>query len=329
MQYQGEICPICQKAFIEDDDIVVCPVCGTPHHRKCYFEQKDCAYAARHAEGFAWQPQNAQSESKENAKPKVDSNGHRIVFCPSCGAENPAEEPNCQKCGERLYNNPNGVNAPQLRLPDRTNQPYSAGSYVISPHEMLGENTVGDTAEYIQKGTSKYIPKFFAMEKGKKKVSFNWAALFFGPHWFFYRRMYAMGATILLALILIFAGALTPRFLEKSQDVNILMESVMEGASAAEQESYIQKATELLALPEVQGRFILTALTYLLCGLFGNYYYKKQTEKQVQKIREKSENEQKYRLTLFRSGGTSMAMALASFLILNAATNIIAMLVQL
>ena len=38
MRYTGETCPVCNKVFQEDDDIVVCPDCGTPHHRKCYLK---------------------------------------------------------------------------------------------------------------------------------------------------------------------------------------------------------------------------------------------------------------------------------------------------
>ena len=29
-------CPVCNRPFGEDDDIVVCPECGTPHHRECW-----------------------------------------------------------------------------------------------------------------------------------------------------------------------------------------------------------------------------------------------------------------------------------------------------
>ena len=31
MRYTGETCPVCNQVFQEDDDIVVCPDCGTPH----------------------------------------------------------------------------------------------------------------------------------------------------------------------------------------------------------------------------------------------------------------------------------------------------------
>ena len=30
MDFLGKKCPVCSKNFHEDDDIVVCPECGTP-----------------------------------------------------------------------------------------------------------------------------------------------------------------------------------------------------------------------------------------------------------------------------------------------------------
>lgn len=34
--YKNEKCPVCNQEFKDGDDIVTCPVCGTPHHRECY-----------------------------------------------------------------------------------------------------------------------------------------------------------------------------------------------------------------------------------------------------------------------------------------------------
>jgi hypothetical protein len=42
-RFIGDSCPVCTKSFREGDDIVVCPDCGTPHHRACYSEIGRCA----------------------------------------------------------------------------------------------------------------------------------------------------------------------------------------------------------------------------------------------------------------------------------------------
>lgn len=53
-KYIGVKCPVCDNAFDENDDIVVCPDCGTPHHRACYHRRKKCVNLARHSEDFQW-----------------------------------------------------------------------------------------------------------------------------------------------------------------------------------------------------------------------------------------------------------------------------------
>lgn len=86
-----------------------------------------------------------------------------------CGRENPAEEPNCLNCGARLYNNQNGGKAfiPPVELPNMDKQPF--GKVVnISPMDMLGRNTVGDTAEFIGVNAQTYIPKFYKMQQEKR-----------------------------------------------------------------------------------------------------------------------------------------------------------------
>ncbi|MCL1866958.1 MAG: hypothetical protein FWF82_06075 [Oscillospiraceae bacterium] len=41
-------CPVCYDKFAETDDVVVCPECGTPHHRDCFSEVGTCANNAFH-----------------------------------------------------------------------------------------------------------------------------------------------------------------------------------------------------------------------------------------------------------------------------------------
>ena len=35
-RYTGNHCPVCEQEFTDNDDIVVCPDCGTPYHRACW-----------------------------------------------------------------------------------------------------------------------------------------------------------------------------------------------------------------------------------------------------------------------------------------------------
>lgn len=171
MDYRGQHCPICGKEFCDGDDIVVCPECGTPYHRECYKTAGHCVNEEHHGESFEWKPETAPhaEEKTPNVGQNANDDGHKVVFCPVCGRENPAEEPNCLNCGARLYNNQNGGKAfiPPVELPNMDKQPF--GKVVnISPMDMLGRNTVGDTAEFIGVNAQTYIPKFYKMQQEKR-----------------------------------------------------------------------------------------------------------------------------------------------------------------
>ncbi len=337
MRYTGETCPICHAVFTEDDDIVVCPDCGTPHHRKCYLQNKTCAYAERHTDGFAWAPAERTQDADTHIPPtntgadqRPPDDGHRILFCPQCGAQNAAEEPVCTQCGARLYNMQNQPYTPQIQLPDMTARPYFVKGAVIPPTETIDGNTVGDTAEYIQSNAARYIPKFYKMEKTGGKVSWNWAAFFFSPYWFFYRKLYAAGA-VLMALLLVTAGATcTPRFMEKSDALYEINTQYREGKLSDEAyvEAGLEASVALLSLPESKIRFAVSALAPLVSGLFANYLYKKKTGREIQRLREKCRTPEEYRFMLFRRGGMSMLMCFASVWIYILASQVISIAIS-
>ena len=73
--YTGCKCPVCQKEFAAGDDIVVCPVCGTPHHRECYRQLGHCGNEKLHQEGGSWQPDCGATGTQEKSDP------HHPVRC--------------------------------------------------------------------------------------------------------------------------------------------------------------------------------------------------------------------------------------------------------
>lgn len=62
MDYTSEKCAGCGVKFSEGDDVVVCPECGSPHHRSCFMSAGECAHAAQHG-SYIWTPE---------AKPKTE-----------------------------------------------------------------------------------------------------------------------------------------------------------------------------------------------------------------------------------------------------------------
>lgn len=322
MRYTGQTCPICHAVFAEDDDVVVCPECGTPHHRKCYLNNKDCANAALHTGGFTWTPSVSETQT-ETAEPVTNPapvpnaaqhDGHRIVFCPQCGAQNAAEEPVCTQCGTRLYNTQNQPYSPQIQLPDMTARPFYAHGTVIAPTDTIDGNTVGDTAEYVRTSAERYIPKFYRLDKSDKKLSWNWAAFFFSPCWFFYRKLYAVGG-ILLALLLVITGAtMTPRYIQATLDYQtVVLQAAEDGKTFLEAvDASTPEYAALQQLPETQIRYYASVFLHLFSGLAANYLYKKKVGKDIQHLRAQKPSPEEYRFLLFRRGGTSLAMGIAS-----------------
>ena len=62
MKFENQSCPVCEKVFTENDTIVVCPECGTPHHKECYFSLGECKNKALHSNDFSYKPQKNETE---------------------------------------------------------------------------------------------------------------------------------------------------------------------------------------------------------------------------------------------------------------------------
>lgn len=95
MKYTGNICPGCQQPFNDDDDVVVCPECGSPQHRECYGKENKCVNSHLHSDSFMW-------EGNVNNEPAFISERSETIPCPNCGYENPKGSPLCKNCGMKF-----------------------------------------------------------------------------------------------------------------------------------------------------------------------------------------------------------------------------------
>lgn len=111
MRYSGIECVACNNTFNEKDDVVVCPVCGAPHHRECWLKENRCAYNERHQEGFVWEfPKSASAQDEKQEKPQtvgdfVFKNGEGVIICPECKTPNFANDAFCRKCHKPFAQN--------------------------------------------------------------------------------------------------------------------------------------------------------------------------------------------------------------------------------
>ncbi len=193
--YTGVHCPVCDKKFTDEDDIVVCPVCGTPHHRACYQQEGRCAFEEQHIKGHTWEPSGRDTYTGQERTDHASS-----TACPSCGANNPPSGLFCQICGTPLR---------------KTSDPAR------------------DLALYIGPNSHYFLPRFKQMSE-HSGISFNFSAFLFHFVYFFYRKMYLAGTLLLLLAAMTFVPALfiareyTIFVLENFSDISVGIMPVFE-----------------------------------------------------------------------------------------------------
>jgi len=180
-------------------------------------------------------------------------------------------------------------------------------SYIDSVHINLVANMVGPNAY-------KYIEKFKAMEMGKK-VSFNWAAFFFAPYWFFYRKLYKPGI-IILTVTMLLSILITPSMLEMNEIMLKLAEAMENmGADMYVNDALFEQFTEtyVSAVSPVILYFAANLTVSLIAGFRANKLYKKyiiNSSKLVMKARSKPEAGN----LIARLGGVSPIALLGAYL---------------
>ena len=107
-KYTGKTCVYCEKVFTEDDDIVVCPDCGAPHHRSCYKELGHCALESKHNEKEPWSWGVQHEEIIDGDAP---------MRCPRCATLYKPGTMQCPVCGTDLTrHHPSGASR-VMRIP--------------------------------------------------------------------------------------------------------------------------------------------------------------------------------------------------------------------
>lgn len=296
-RYEGAVCPVCGQAFTQADDVVVCPSCGTPHHRGCWMRAGQCANVEKHAAGFTWQ----EAPQRPEESPKQPEPG---VVCPRCAAASPQDTLFCPRCGQPLGAHPAGGSMP--------GDPYAQGCRVIGdvpPGETIDGIPAAEVAAYVRTGTQSYVPKFFHMDRTKSKASWNWAAFIFSPFWFFYRKLYAAGAVVtslLLALSVAFAGP-AQKYLNAVLQLNEAMQQQSQTA--------VDAALAALqgALPAAALFLGLQLVMHFVCALVANRLYFKKMMGDLHALREQTLAPADIQLQLLRRGGASLLFGFGSY----------------
>ncbi len=200
--YTNIKCEICNEAFTNDSDVVVCPDCGTPYHRHCYKDKGECLHKAEHKKGYEWEnPNNKKNDDSPSVK--ID------IVCPSCGYINTSEATSCASCEreftelsddikENITNSLNPETMANNNIPTvSTPFPKSPLDFIQQLNNDLSSEIDGvlvkDIAIYLGPNSYEYIRKFKRMQEDKKYRPFSLVAFLFGWPFFFYRKLWNLG----------------------------------------------------------------------------------------------------------------------------------------
>ncbi len=309
-------CPYCQQPFTENDDVVVCPDCGTPVHRRCWAEVGHCINEDKHAEGFSWEiPYSPEREAAEQ-KAREEEAARRTARTFGEGGQadtRPDGLPFDNEYGNyaSYTTGDHGEMRPTMR--------------VIGPEEMLGDFRVREYGDVIQKNKNKYIPKFFMMDRTKRNVTGNFAAFVFPTLWSAYRRMYGLALIIILLQFIIPLTALDSVVEYYHEAFTLSREFVLtngqdQEAAEAAMEDLMQKMPEPPLALRIN-HYVIMAI-HVLMGIFANTIYKRRCEQLLTKAKA-IDGDAERATFLKRRGGTSVLAAILFAAILYTLMNFI------
>lgn len=290
--YISEKCLICNKEFTESDDIVVCPECGTPYHRSCYKEKKQCVNSALHKTGGSWMADSMAKRKAENAIKKI---------CPQCACLNDNSNENCVNCGYKLADDSckkiNIDDSKVIRI-DSDNEYYG-----MNPLETMDDEskvTLGEVADYVKVNKLFYLPVFRRIKSTGIKVSLNIIAFLFPQYYFANRKMYFWTGIILLAGFIIEIPSLIVFISESNMDTGMI-------SAYFENHPISPKIVNLFYCFEI--------ILKVIFGLLANNLYLRHIILKLKKIKCVSPDYACYRIKIKEQGGISLAAIVITGLI--------------
>ena len=305
--YTNKHCGECGESFKEDDDVAVCPECGTSVHRSCWAGK--CPNADKHADGYEWKEESSEAPAEEkkicpNCETKVDKS---MMYCPQCGVPLGKQAENRAKYDELFTRDDSSVISfssfedfadKMERNPIRNSETgEELTCYGVKQKELI--RFLGR----YQFSTSRFLTSFLQMANMGRKVSLNICAGFFMPYYQFYRRAIGPGIVVLLLnyiLNLPFVLYLTDYLYEYMNDVAV------EAVLAAE--------TSLL----FNVFSVISSIFQIAVLLFWDYFYMKWSVNKILSIREEYADapEEEYFAALEKAGNPKWSGVYLALLIM-------------
>jgi len=311
--YEGMSCPVCNRPFVADEDVVACPQCGLPHHRSCWYEVGHCALADKHGTDEQWSRKHAARSP--DSEQKAAQEAENVNICPVCNTHNTEYAEFCAHCGAPL-SSVEWQSTP-VQPPVNEYAPFQSMNHMgetYSETERIGSVNARDLAAVVGQNTAYYMPRFREIES-KKSGGWNWAAFLLGPLWLLYRKHY-LGGFSFLAFQIVYE-ILTMYWYAP----------VMAAKTQAEMNAALsQIATNNLAIP-VFLLSIISLILHIVLGIKGTSFYKYTCETKIVRAQAKTPDISPMELT--GVGGTSFALAAVGYFLSNVIPSIVNYLLNL
>lgn len=288
-------CQICKGYLFEEDDVVVCPICGAPHHRDCYNSIGHCGVEKNH--GTDLQYDKVQKKAPEqHAEAKTCSRCHRT--------SNALDADFCPYCGQSFNTN-------------KTAEPHIIIGGINTAFDPLGgvdKNTsidgvkAEDVATFVGGTSRRYIPRFVAMNKGRMR-SWNWAAFLFPSVWSFSKKMYLNG---FMYLFLSLASKLCfvpfEQTLVSLGDASKITETSQYYSFIMENLDQFGTLTMIMCILGVA----LSIVPRIISGLYSDWHYRGHVIKKIKTIKSQDDIEDE-EFELKKAGATNLLLMLLAF----------------
>ena len=343
MEYQNQLCGGCGLPMSEGEDIVFCPECGAPQHRACYEKEGHCVFADRHAEGFSWTADKSAAAPVEGPP------------CPLCGNKNPPGATGCSRCGqsfapeemrkiarfipgrnlspsllvdELFFDAPRGVTEIQLDDDEREQVEFvisqrmlqsSPGMTEEQAQERLCGHPLRQVMTFLSSHALTFVNKFRKLEAGSA-FTWNWAAFFLTPYWFFYRKLYKPGIVVLTLRICLTLAIYNP--------VTRVSEVMMAIGDAARDGS-LTEAMYAAALEQISAyapvmmiSFGVLLLLAVLSGLLADRLYHRHIQQTLDRLKEE-ESRDAFLVQFLRKSSVSPIFAALSYAAISIIPNLV------
>lgn len=269
--YENNNCPVCSKAFEQGDDVVVCPECGTPHHRECYNAAGKCANKKLHGTDFVF-----ERASVKEVKSKKETSFEDVFANADAMSSNSREyKPE--------------ISALPSAKPQEENKQQINNSEPETKEQEINGVKLADIATVVGVNYPKYIKKF----SKNRKIGWNWSAFFFGPYYFMFRKMY-LESLIFITLPMLVSVIANYFFQPAIKILNDIMTQANSFVVSNEFEKASAYIREALYLPENrQGLYIIfgvsaiSLLIRIVSAVIADSLYRKKVVKVVKTVDEK------------------------------------------